>query len=227
MHDIDRALFEAEGDEQENPYYEGESDTYGEQETFDEGEGFDYGEGEAEEPYGEAESELDLASQLLAIQSEDELDQFLGNWINRVRRSRVGQALASHLKTAAGKVLPQIGQAIGGYIAPGTGGALGQRAGQWVSGRLGLELDGLSPEDQQFETARAFVRFANDAARAAAQAPTGVAPAVAAQKAVAAAAGRHLPGLVRPRDGATVGGTSRSARGQWVRRGKTITLLNA
>ena len=104
MHDIDRALFEAEGDEQENPYYEGESDTYGEQETFDEGEGFDYGEGEAEEPYGEAESELDLASRVFRRSRAKTSSSSLSATGTSTRPSlAVGQALASHLKTAAGK----------------------------------------------------------------------------------------------------------------------------
>lgn len=205
MHDIDRALFETQG---EQYTYDGLS-TYGEAEAYGEVEG----------------EELELASELLAITSEEELDQFLGNWIGKIAHSGVGQALGGLLKTAAGKALPYIGKAIGGYIAPGAGGAVGQRAGQWVSSQLGLELEGMSAEDQQFETARAFVRFANDAAKAAAQAPTGVPPAVAAQQAVAAAARRHLPGLLRPQAGTPHDGRTRPTRGQWVRRGKNIIIV--
>jgi hypothetical protein len=208
MHDIDRALFETQGEEYS---YDGLS-TYGEQGA--------YGEVGDEE-----HEELGLASDLLAITSEDELDQFLGNWINKIAHSPVGHALGGLLKDAAGKVLPYIGKAVGGYIAPGVGGAVGQQAGQWVSSRLGLEMEGMSAEDQQFETARAFVRFANDAAKAAAQAPSGVPPAVAAQQAFAAAARRHLPGLLRAQAGTPHGGRTRPPRGQWVRRGKNIIIV--
>ena len=211
MHDIDRALFETDGDTEGEQYsYDGVS-TYGEEEA--------YGEVGDEE-----QEELGLASDLLAITSEDELDQFLGNWFKKIPSVLRGP-LGGLLKTAAGKVLPYVGKAIGGYIAPGAGGAVGQQAGRWVSSQLGLEMEGMSTEDQQFETARAFVRFANDAAKAAAQAPTGVPPAVAAQQAFAAAARRHLPGLLRARAGTPHGGRTRPTRGQWVRRGKNIIIV--
>jgi hypothetical protein len=75
-------------------------------------------------------------------------------------------------------------------------------------------LEGLSPEDQEFETARAYVRFANSAAsRAAAlQTQRGGAPAgVVVRQALSGAARQHAPGLLRPRN---PDGTFRAANGR-------------
>ena len=60
----------------------------------------------------------------------------------------------------------------------------------------GAELEGLSAEDQEFETARYFVRFALEAARTAALAPIGRPPAAVAALAERIAARRYAPGLI-------------------------------
>lgn len=208
MHDIDRALFESE--------------------AFGEGEQTEYQE------YGEtSDSELALASELLEITTEAELDRFLGKLvsgaISAVRSfagSDAGRAVGGVLKSAAKQALPQLGRVVGDVVAPGRGGALGQRAGQWAAGRLelGLQTEGLSAEDEEYEVARAFVRFANETARRAAQAPPTVPPVVAAQRAAVAAAQRHLPGLVGAQ-GAASGG--RGSEGRWIRRGNRIIVLDA
>jgi len=126
-------------------------------------------------------------------------------------RSDAGRAVGGILKTAARRALPQIGKAVGDYIAPGAGGALGQRVGRWLGSQfeLGLQTEGLSAEDREYQTARTFVRFAADAARRAAQTPTSVPPGVAAQRAIVAAAQRYLPGLVRPPSAAGAPGVVR------------------
>ena len=64
------------------------------------------------------------------------------------------------------------------------------------SGRItGAELEGLSDEDKEFETARAFVRFAMEAGRLAAKAPSTQPPAAIATAAARVAARLHAPGL--------------------------------
>lgn len=76
---------------------------------------------------------------------------------------------------------------------------LRRRSGQRHSavGRLyGLELEGLSAEDQLFELARRFVRLARQAAGHAALDTPRTAPAVAARRATHAAARSLAPGLV-------------------------------
>jgi hypothetical protein len=89
----------------------------------------------------------------------------------------------------------------------------------------------MSPEDQEFEVARRFVRLAGDAVRQAATTPAGSSPQAVAQAAIMAAAQRHAPGLLGQ---ATTGGTNGAGAagasgqrrtGRWVRRGKGIYLL--
>ncbi|WP_127127373.1 hypothetical protein [Georgenia sp. SYP-B2076] len=209
MHDIDRALFETE----------------------EEGETF---EGEFAD-----NRELALAGELLEVTNEEELDQFLGKLLSGAVKagrsflaSDAGKAVGGLLKSAAKTALPQVGQALGNYLVPGAGGAAGQRAGAFVGKTLGLEVEGMTAEDRQFETARGFVRFADEMARTAVAAPPTVPAAVAASRAATIAASRHLPGLVpvvqrlRP-PGAGQGGPRRPRSGRWVRRGSSIVILNA
>ena len=91
------------------------------------------------------------------------------------------------------------GSALGNMILPGVGGMIGGKLASAAGGLFGLELEGLSPQDQEFEVARSFVRFAGAAAKQAAQAPPSVAPQQAARQAVVDAAKKFAPGFVRTR----------------------------
>jgi len=62
---------------------------------------------------------------------------------------------------------------------------------------FGTELEGLSPEDREFETARHFVWFANDLARTAARAAPNAVPGIVASHAERLTARRLAPGLSR------------------------------
>lgn len=177
-------------------------------------------------PFGEMQ-ELQLASELLEISSEAELEQFLGNMLSAVggaarqfARSDTGQALGGILKDAARQALPVVGQAVGKWISPGYGGPIGQtvatQAGKW----MGLELEGLSGEDREFEVARQFVRFAGAATQAATQTP-GSGP-EAARIAALSAARRFAPGLLPMLRGRS--GINWPRSGRWVRQGRTIVL---
>ena len=112
MHDIDRTQLEYAG---ENPSFEEEFEFEGE-----------YAEGGV---LTEAD-EYELATELLGVSSEEELDQFLGGLIKRVAgaagkfiRSPVGKAIGGALKGVAKKALPLAGSALGGAI----GGPLGAK----------------------------------------------------------------------------------------------------
>ena len=191
--------------------------------------------------------ELELASELLATSNEAELDRFIGKLIGRAGRavgsavgnfasSSTGQALGGVLKSAAKQALPIVGRAAGNWIAPGRGGEWGARVGSAAGILFGLELEGLSQEDREFEVARSFVRFANEAAKKAACArPNAPSPQVV-KAAVTAAARTHAPGLLPalarpsagPAAGSAAGGGAAGAggsRGQWVRRGNAVVLL--
>lgn len=235
MHDIDRVRLESdfENAQMESSAYESGPFEY-EQFEYDEAEAPVYGEAEA--LFGEAD-EMDLASELLEVTSDQELDQFLGKLIKRagralgqVVRSPVGQAVGGLLKGAARQALPGIGSAIGGYLGGAAGARLGSQ-GAYGAGRMfGLELEGLSGEDQEFEVARRFVRFSGDTVKNLAQMPPGRDLLGAARAATIAAARTHAPGLLQPPAAAVPTSQARpmAGRGQsgkWMRRGNKIVLF--
>ncbi|MFB7512190.1 hypothetical protein [Streptomyces sp. NPDC056144] len=129
-----------------------------------------YGLQEAEGSLDEVQ-EMELAGELLEVADEAELDHFLGKLVRSAApllRGGPGKALQGLLKNAARQFLPVLGGAAGNLVLPGVGGLVGSQLASQAGGLFGLELEGLSPEDQEFEAARHFVRFAADAARTAA-----------------------------------------------------------
>lgn len=181
--------------------------------------------------------EMELAAGLLEVTDELELDRFLGNLIRKAGqavgtfvRSPTGQALGGILKGAAKQALPVVGRAFGGYIGGASGADVGGRVAQAAGKYLGLELEGLSTEDQEFEAAKGFVRFAGEAAKNAATAPPTAPPQAVAQTAVLQAAKRFAPGLLRQvsaPQSATQAGRPRPTRtGRWLRRGRNIVIVN-
>lgn len=232
MHDIDRTVMELESevDESESEYeeeyeseyedeYESESDDY--ETEYDDGEVFDEDEVET------------LAAELLGVTDDEELEQFLGKLIKKVGRkarrfvkSRAGRFLRRTLRSAAKKALPIVGGAVGGAFGGPAGGAIGSRLASTAGRIFGLELEGLSPEDQEFEVAKQVVRLAGDATKKTAVAQTKMPPAKAVKAAVVAAAKKHAPGLLRPVPSMmpfSVPGGKRS--GRWMRRGSRIVLM--
>ncbi len=186
---------------------------------------------ELESPFDEAE-EMELAAQLLEIQDEAELNQFIGDLFKKVRRvvgrmakSQIGGMLKNVAKTA----LPFVGGALGSFMPiPGVGTAVGTALGSAVSTALEAEMEGIEPEDQEFELARRFVRLAGTAARQVAQTPPTVDPQKAAQAAVMAAARQLLGQPAGELDEAvfsSAGSNRPRSSGRWLRRGNTITLV--
>jgi hypothetical protein len=243
MHDIGRTQLEQQtfgetgSSEYESGEFEGEYESeYGEYET-------EYGEYEGgalagsvispdlESPFSELE-EMELASDLLEVTSEQEFEQFLadvfrsvGRAAGNLIRSDTGQALGGILKgslsDAAKQALPVLGRAIGD-VAGGYG-DIGAQAGSAAGSLLGLELEGLSAEDREFETARQLVRFVGSAANQVAAAPRNLPPAAAAGTAARRAAQIYAPGLVPRLQGRSTRLWPRG--GRWVRRGRTIVLF--
>jgi uncharacterized membrane protein YgcG len=243
MHDLDRTQNQFESDYQEMEFeFDGEMEFEGES----------YDAGEMESVFDEVE-EMEMAADLLEIQDEYELDQFLGKLISKAKKaaggflkSGVGKQLGGLLKGAAKAALPIVGNA----ILPGVGGAAASKLGSV----FGLELEGLSPQDQEFEGARRFIKLAGDAARNAANAHPNAPPQQVAKAALIEAAQKHAPGLLRAasgngggrrpgrrgngegelsagrysRGGGYSGGGSysggRSRSGRWVRQGDRIIL---
>jgi hypothetical protein len=219
MHDIDRIRLE----------------TQPETEMFEAGpfeaEQFEFAQtgtpyGETGEVFSETE-QMELASELLEITSEAELNRFLGDLIGRAGnaigkfvKSPEGQAIGGILKGAARQVLPGIGSAVGGYFGGETGAKLGRA--------FGLELEGLSSEDREFEVARRYVSFAGEAVKNLALAPSSLDPRSAARAAAVDAAKTHAPGLLSPRQAViepqTNSSFSTGHSGRWMRRGSKIVL---
>ena len=186
MHDIDRTQLQY-GTHQ--PEFE-----FGEMEWS--------GEMEGEGVLSEA-MEMQLASELLEVTSEAELEQFLGDLIGKVGsiagkviNSPIGKAVGGVLKGVAKKALPIAGGAIGGYFGGPLGAQIGSGLANAAGSALGLEAEALEAEDREFEGARQFVRVAADTVANAVAAPPGADPRAVAQSAAIEAAGRFAPGLI-------------------------------
>ena len=252
MHDIDRTQLEL-SDEYEADEFEFESDEFESDAESDQFLGAIFGEveGESDGEMDEVE-EMELASQLLEVSDEAELDQFIGKLLGPIAKRAAGRwsqyasagrpptpqpktygeemkkNLGKGLKKAAVSFLPTLGQAVGGFVGGGPGGGdWGKHAGTAAKGLLeslwGLELEGLSPEDQEFEIARRYVRFANATVRNATRKIGTAPPQMVARTAFTQAARRHAPGLIRVIETNGIAPT-RPRSGRWVRRGNTIVV---
>jgi hypothetical protein len=234
---------EGEGEFHEGEFHEGEGE-------FGEGEGEFSHEMHAESPLTEVQ-EVQLASELLEIGSEQELDHFIGGLIKGVggfMKSSAGRALGGVLKNVAKQALPVVGGALGSFIAPGVGTAIGSKLGSMAGNLFEVPVHEMNPEQAEFEVARRYVRLATAAARNASLAPPTLPPQVIANRALAAAARQYAPGLVRPRrrrrggrvygsypvyggypavyadDDGGNGDDPRPRSGRWVRRGRKVVL---
>ncbi|MCJ8166186.1 hypothetical protein MKJ04_15165 [Pontibacter sp. E15-1] len=177
--------------------------------------------------------EMELAYELLSVSNEQELDQFLGKLVRRAgravgkfARSSAGRAIGGILKKVAKGALPIAGKALGTFVGGPLGGALGGKLGSMASNLFELELEGMSPEDQELEVSKAYVRFANNALRqgaAVARKNPGAAASQIARAAIRKSASRYAPGLIS-RGGASGQSVSLARKGTWMRRGKTIVL---
>jgi uncharacterized protein (DUF697 family) len=240
MHDVDAMNpFRSEWDEFQPETFENGYETSDEI----------FGETDGESPLDE-EAAMDLAAELLSVNSEDELDQFLGKLFKKVSRSvgkfvrsPLARTLGGALKGIAKKALPLIGQAAGGALAaygvpPQLGMGLGSGLGSAAGNMLGGEYGGMSPEDEEFDRAKRYVKLASGALKRAANFADHVDPKSAAKAALAAAAKRYAPQLLQwlgeagpmaPGTGAVPGAGAGPGRpgqsGRWIRRGHKIVLL--
>ncbi|MDP3668604.1 MAG: hypothetical protein Q8R69_02805 [Telluria sp.] len=220
MHDIDRTTME-----------------YGQETSGFDTEQFEFGQGEWSGENGQSgflseEQEMEFANELLNVGNEQELEQFLGDFIRKVGsvagkviRSPIGQAVGGVLKGVAKKALPLAGGALGGFFGGPLGAKIGSGLASAAGGALGLEAESFNGEDREFEGARQFVRLAADTVSKAAQAGGGD-PRAIAQKAAMAAARQFAPGLLgRPNAGmgGQAGGASQRS-GRWARQGNKIVL---
>lgn len=182
-------------------------------------EAFEYGQpqvaGESYEAFESYETgevneamEMELAQQLLEVNSEAELEEFLGRLFSRVAQgaktfmnSGVGQAVGGVLRNVAKTALPMVGSAVGSLVAPGVGTAIGGRLGSMASSLLEVsELESMAEGEAEFEAARRYVRWAAGTVRNGMRAPRGSEPRAAARAAAVSSARRYAPALLSPRE---------------------------
>lgn len=135
---------------------------------------------ESSTPWHAEDAEIGFGARLLAARSSGELAATMAELVRAVGGGALAPPLSQALYRAACAVFP-----------------LHAREAKLKAARLfGLELEGLSPEDKEFELALHFTRFAIDAVRNALAAPGDDATA-RVQSGLAQSARRHAPGLLR------------------------------
>lgn len=251
MHHLDRTLSTGEQE------YAFESDELGlDPEIFGETDSEIYGEVYGL-TYGELseEDEIDLAHELLAVQSEEELDFFLGKLLKKV--GKIAKPLGKVLKPLAKVALPIAGKVAGGFFGGPLGATIGGKLGTFASKLFEVDYEAMEPGEAEVDAARRFVRLANASVQQAAAALDAGGPAAAAnpvataRAAVSAAARTHAPGLAkgaltgaaraasapapgmsRPRPSAPAAagrpcacGGNKPQQGRWIRRGKQLVVL--
>jgi hypothetical protein len=143
----------------------------------------------------------------MEINSEEELDRFLGSLAKSVMKgasslikSPVGKMLGGALKSVAKAGLPWAGRALGTFIAPGIGTAIGGQLGSMASKLLEVgENETMGEEEAQFEAARRYVRWSAGTIRNAARAPRNLPPRQVVRSAAVASARRYAPSLLNDR----------------------------
>lgn len=211
MHDIDRTTMEYDSEYEYEDEFEPESEYgYSNQQEYEPeyeyafGNEGEYGSYETEYEYAFDEAEeMELAAELLSVSSEAELDQFLGKVFKRAARfarkipyKRIAGRLIKYARPLIKKALPIAGGAIGTYFGGPLGATIGSTAASQLGAAFGLELEGLSPEDQEFEVSRRMVRLLGNAAKEAGKAPPTANPETIAKAAIMRAVKATAPGLL-------------------------------
>lgn len=147
--------------------------------------------------------EMELASEFMDVENEEELEQFLGDLIGhightlgKIVKSPVGQAVGGVLKQVAKTALPIAGGALGGFVGGPIGAMIGSNLASMAGGALGLELEGLSAEDREFEASRQFIRFAGQTIANALESGEYGNPEAVAHRAAVESARVYAPGLM-------------------------------
>lgn len=174
--------------------------------------------------------EMELTSEFLEIADEAEMEQFLGDLIGKIGsglgkivNSPIGHAVGGVLKDVAKTALPIAGGALGTFVGGPIGGMIGSNLASMAGSALGLELEGLSLEDQEFEATKQFIRFAGQTVANALQADPAADPEAVAHAAAVEAARVYAPGLMNIAGSGQQRPHNRS--GHWVRHGDRIILF--
>ncbi|WP_046246521.1 hypothetical protein [Hymenobacter terrenus] len=147
--------------------------------------------------------------------------------------SRAGGALGGRLGPLGARAGAWAGGKAGGYAGTQAGQWAGTQAGNWLANNaqkvFGLELEALSPENQELEIARSFVRFATDVTRRANHAlrrNPNLSLGALGRQVLSASAPQYAPGLLNGSQQQLSGPSRRARRGTWERRGGVVVLYN-
>ena len=179
------------------------------------------------------QEELELAMELLSVQNEYEMEQFLGKLVKGIGRGlkAVGRVALPALKSLAKVALPIAGTALGSFIPiPGVGSMIGGALGRAAANALELEFAGMDPGQADIEKARRMVRTLRSAVRELSSALGSAAPESAVRSALTSAVQRIIPGVnlsalnLAARAGSASATATTTASGRWWRRGNTIVV---
>jgi uncharacterized protein (DUF697 family) len=181
------------------------------------------------------QEELELAMELLSVNNEYEMEQFLGSLVSSIGRGlkSVGRIALPALRSLAKFALPIAGRALGSFIPiPGVGTMIGGALGRAAANALELEYTGMDPGQADIEKARRIVRVLRSAVRNLSQTLGSVPPEAAVRAALTSAVRRNIPGANLAALGQVLPGemalsppaTVAATSGRWWRRGNTIVL---
>jgi hypothetical protein len=180
--------------------------------------------------------ELELAMELLSVQNEHEMEQFLGKLVRGIGRGlkSIGKIALPALKSLAKVALPIAGKALGSFIPiPGVGTMIGGALGRAAANALEMEFAGMDPGQVDIEKARRIVRVLRSAIRDLSFALGSNVPENDVRSALASAVQRHIPGAnlssrsIPSRAGISPAAGASTASGRWWRRGSTIVVDGA
>jgi len=182
------------------------------------------------------QEELELAMELLSVQNEYEMEQFLGKLVRGIGRGlkAVGKVALPALKSLAKVALPIAGSALGSFIPiPGVGTMIGGAIGRAAANALELEYEGMDPRQADIEKARRIVRILRSAVRELSATLGSGPPESVVRSALTAAVRRNIPGVnlselaAAPTGTRFAPATGAGTTGRWWRRGNTIVIDGA
>ena len=200
------------------------------------------------------DEEMEAASDLLGVTNEHDLANVLGGILKKAvgrngsfLKKGAGRRIKGALKSVARHTLPNVKRALDAAEGLGSASSIAHDALRTArnAGRLfGLEHEGATPEDQDFEAARRVARLASAAGAHAAHASrTPATGPQVARSAMVKAARQHAPGLLashgahqrvpemhspaHPARSPHHGPPIVTPGGRWIRKGHDIVLLGA
>ncbi|WDZ82901.1 hypothetical protein [Micromonospora cathayae] len=147
--------------------------------------------------------ELEFATRLLDATGEDELDRLVADLLGsaprggaRFARTREGRQIGGILRDAASRVQPILSRGRDRPVGWNTGRGPVDPVAPAARRYFGVNVEGLSPEDQELELARSFVRFAREAVHETERRAGSGPPGRVVHHAAVTAANHLAPGLI-------------------------------